>query len=170
MDDPIESVDPLDTERFMGAWYVIAHIPPFLTDDAYNAVERYRLNEDGNVDVLYTYNEGGFDGELKTLEPTGFPDSGDAEGTWGMRFVWPLKADYRIAYVDADYTSTIVARNKRDYVWVMARTPRIEDGVYQDLLRRVEALGYDLSKVRKVPQQPLDQRETPPVAKAFDNR
>lgn len=170
MKDPIESVDPLDTKRFMGTWYVIAHIPPFLTNEAYNAVERYRLEDDGTVDVLYTYNDGGFDGKLKTMTPTGYPDSGDADGTWGMRFVWPLKSDYRIAYIDADYTRTIVARNKRDYVWIMARTPELEDRVYSEMVRRVEALGYDVDKLRKVPQQPLNERTTPEVARDFENR
>jgi len=52
---PLQAVNSIDTERFMGIWYVIAHIPPFFTDDAYNSVERYRLTDDGKVDVLFTY-------------------------------------------------------------------------------------------------------------------
>ena len=41
----------------------------------------------------------------------------------------------------------------------MARSPRIDDTVYQDLVRRVDQLGYDVSQLRKVPQQPLDRRD-----------
>ena len=48
-DNPIRSADFVDLERFMGDWYVIANIPTFLERDAYNAVERYELDEDGNI-------------------------------------------------------------------------------------------------------------------------
>jgi len=70
-----------------------------------------------------------------------------------MQFVWPVKADYRIVHVAPDYSTTIVGRRKRDYVWIMARTPRIDDAVYGDLVRMVAELGYDVGKIRKVPQE-----------------
>jgi len=163
----LDSVDRVDTKKFMGAWYVIAHIPTFLTNDAYNAVERYRLTRDDTVDVLFTYNEGSFDGELKTMTPTGFPNEGNADGTWGMRFIWPFKADYRITYLDDAYTETIIGRNKRDYVWIMARTPHLQNAEYQALVNRVEVMGYSIGDLRKVPQQKLDERTVPEVAKTF---
>lgn len=163
----LDSVDHVDTKRFMGAWFVLAHIPPFFTADAFNSVERYQLKEDGTVDVLFTHNEGGFEGELKTVTPTGFPDQSDDDGIWTMRFFWPFKHDYRIAYLNADYSHTIIARNARDYVWIMAGTPSISDQEYDDLVNRVAAMGYDISKLRKVPQQPLDQRSTPETAEEF---
>jgi apolipoprotein D and lipocalin family protein len=70
-----------------------------------------------------------------------------------MRFVWPIKADYRIVYLTDDYSQTIVARNKRDYVWIMARTPTIDEADYNKMTRMIEDMGYDLSKLRRVPQQ-----------------
>ena len=70
-----------------------------------------------------------------------------------MRFVWPIKADYRILYVSPDYQRTVIGRDKRDYAWIMARTPSISDGDYAALLAMLRARGYDSSKVRKVPQQ-----------------
>jgi len=70
-----------------------------------------------------------------------------------MQFIWPFKSEYIIAYLDKDYTSTIIARNARDYVWIMARTPVITDSHYQELTTAVANLGYDESKLRKVPQQ-----------------
>ena len=72
---------------------------------------------------------------------------------WGMQFVWPIKADYRIVYLDAGYTQTVIAREQRDYVWIMARTPVITEADYRRLLDRVAAQGYDINKVRRVPQQ-----------------
>ena len=77
----------------------------------------------------------------------------DTNARWGMRFVWPIKADYRIVYLDEDYSRTIIGRQKRDFVWVMAREPDISESDYAKLLDVVESLGYDVSKVERVPQQ-----------------
>jgi apolipoprotein D and lipocalin family protein len=155
----LKAIKHVDLDRFMGAWYVIAHIPPFLTRNAYNAVERYSLDEDGRVQVVFTYRDGGFDGDQKTLTPTGFPDQGDADGEWGMRLIWPFKADYRIVHLDDQYSETIVGRNKRDYVWIMARSPSMDATRYGKLVDKVGEMGYDTSKLREVPQQPLDERD-----------
>ena len=85
--------------------------------------------------------------------PRGFVLDTSTNAVWGMRFVWPIKADYRITYLADDYTQTIISRQKRDYVWIMARTPVIAEADYQRLLNIVAAQGYDINKVRRVPQQ-----------------
>jgi rhodanese-related sulfurtransferase len=71
-----------------------------------------------------------------------------------MQFIWPIKAEFVISYLDADYTETIIARSARDYVWIMARTPIIDDARYAALVKRVADMGYDTSKLVKVPQTP----------------
>ncbi len=150
---PVETVDYVDIERFMGDWYVIASIPTFIETEAYNAVESYRLDEDGTVATTFTFRKGGFDGELKRYEPRGFVSDDPSNAIWGMQFIWPIKADYRIAFLDGDYTQTVIARNKRDYVWIMARTPEIPDEDYERLVSLIDEIGYDVSQLRKVPQQ-----------------
>jgi apolipoprotein D and lipocalin family protein len=154
---PIRTADHVDLQRFMGDWYVIAHIPVFLESDAYNAVESYRLLDDGRIATTFSFNDGGFDGKRKTYNPTGFVIDSESNAVWGMRFIWPIKADYRIVYIDADYRHTIIGRNKRDYVWVMARSPQIPVRDMAQLRKIIAAQGYDTSKLRSVPQQwPLD--------------
>ncbi len=150
---PIETVDHVDLERFMGDWYVIASIPTFLERDAYNAVESYELNDDGTVATTFTFRQGGFDGELKTYRPTGFVTDPDSNTVWGMQFLWPFKAEYRIVYLEENYGVTVIGRTKRDYVWVMARTPSISDQRYRRATERIEALGYDAAKLERVPQR-----------------
>ncbi len=70
-----------------------------------------------------------------------------------MQFVWPIKADYRIIFLDESYSQTVVGRSARDYVWLMARTPEISELDYQRFLTLIAAEGYQRSKVRKVPQR-----------------
>ena len=68
---------------------------------------------------------------------------------WGMQFVWPIKADYRIVYLDDNYQQTIIGRNSRDYVWIMARTPSISEQDYTKLVGVVKSLGYELDALQK---------------------
>jgi len=150
---PLPQAAHVDLERFMQDWYVIASIPTFLERDAYNAVETYRLAPDGSIETTFSFREGGFDGPRKVYRPRGFVRDTATNATWGMQFVWPIKADYRVVYVSEDYRSTIIGRQKRDYVWIMSSTPQIPPEDYQDLVQRVAEAGYDTSLLRRVPQR-----------------
>lgn len=146
----------VDIQQMMGPWYVIANIPPDKTKNAYNALECYKRVAPGEIATTFTYLEGGFDGERHTAKPTGYIVEGTGNAIWGMQFFWPIKMQYVLTYVSNDYTTAIVARSDRDYAWILARTPKIPASIYTDLVDRVAALGYDMSQLRKVPQQPRD--------------
>ena len=150
---PIQTVDAVDLERFMGDWYVIANIPTFIEKDAYNAIESYRLDDDGTVLTTFTYNKGAYDGIVKKYTPKGFIRDKRSNAVWAMQFIWPIKMEYRIIYLTPDYSQTVIGRTKRDYVWIMARTPSIPDTDYDKILKFIENQGYDISQVQKVPQQ-----------------
>ncbi|MEJ2172273.1 MAG: lipocalin family protein [Woeseiaceae bacterium] len=149
----MQTVAKVDIERFMGRWYVIANIPTFLEKGAHNAVETYTLDSDGSIATNFTYRKDSFEGKLKEYNPRGFIRDTESNALWGMRFVWPFKGDYRIVYLDEGYTQTIIGRQKRDYVWIMARTPEISGQDYDRLIEFVASIGYDVSKVQKVPQR-----------------
>ena len=150
---PMPPVAHVDVSRFMGDWYVIASIPSYPERDAFNAIESYRLLPDGRIQTTFRYRKGSFDSKLKTMHPVGTVQADTGNAIWGMQFIWPIKAEYVIAYLDPDYQTVVVGRSKRDYVWIMARTPAISDAAYEQLVQRVIALGYDVGKLRKVPQR-----------------
>jgi apolipoprotein D and lipocalin family protein len=150
---PIQTVDDVDLERFMGSWFVIASIPTFFEKDGYNGVETYRLDEDGHVETTFSFNKGGFDGPVKTYRPRGFIRDTQSNAVWGMQFVWPFTAEYRIIYLNDTYTQTVIGRTKRDYVWIMARDPSIPLDDYSRILQFLRVQGYDTDRIRKVPQK-----------------
>jgi apolipoprotein D and lipocalin family protein len=150
---PIKTVERVELERFMGNWYVIANIPTFVETAAYNAVESYVLNDDGTISTTFTFNKGAFDGPIKTYKPKAFVRDETSNAVWGMQFIWPFKAEYRIVYLDDAYSITVIGRTKRDYVWIMARTPSIDEVDFQRVIAFVEAQGYDRAKIQRVPQQ-----------------
>ena len=144
---PMRTPATVDLERFMGKWYVIASIPTFFERNAVNPLEHYRLNDDGTVAITFTFNDGGPAGKEKTLTMKGFPSS--KPGIWSVQMLWPIKADYRIVYLDDNYQQTIIGRNNRDYVWIMARSSTIPEADYIALLAKINSLGYDIDSVQK---------------------
>jgi len=149
---PLATVDHVELERFMGDWYVIANIPTFMEKGAHNAVESYRLDDDGSIATTFTFRADAFDGPPKEYHPRGFVRNTQTNAEWGMQFVWPVKSEYLITWLSEDYSQTVVARNKRDYVWIMARTPQIPEADYARMVEHIAASGYDTSKLVKVPQ------------------
>lgn len=150
---PLPTVERVDLERFMGEWYVVAHVPAGAEREAYNGVESYRLREDGRIATTYAFREGGFDGPLEVLEPVGRVRDRETNATWGMRFFWFYEAEYLIAWLDENYQETIVARTARDYAWIMTRDPDPSEERLAALEQELAAMGYDLSKLRRVPQR-----------------
>ncbi|GLQ45957.1 outer membrane lipoprotein [Dyella lipolytica] len=150
---PIQPVSHVDLTRFMGSWYVIATIPTRFEKNAYNAVETYTLQSDGNVYTAFRFNNGSFSAPEKKIHSLGIVKANTGNAVWGVQLFWPLRAQYIVAYLSQDYSETIVARDARDYTWIMARTPNVSPHDYVILINKVKALGYDISKIRNVPQQ-----------------
>jgi len=148
---PIYTVDKVDLNRFMGDWYVIASIPTFIEKDAFNALESYRLEDDGTVATTFRFNKGRLDGPLKEYHPRGFIRDKKSNAVWGMQFIWPFKAEYRIIYLSKDYSQTVIGRTKRDYVWIMARTNTIPNIDYERITKFLQDQEYNISDIRKVP-------------------
>jgi apolipoprotein D and lipocalin family protein len=149
---PMKSVEYVDIDRYMGDWYVIANIPTFVETGAHNAIESYALNADGSIATTFSFNDESFEGERKKYQPTGFIIDRHSNAVWGMQFIWPFKADYRIVYLNEDYSVTVIAREARDYVWIMSRSPVIEDAEYTRLVDLIAALGYKRAEIQRVPQ------------------
>jgi len=149
----MDRVSRVDLKRFMGDWHVIANIPTFVEKGAYNPVESYALNDDGSIATTLTFHKDAFDGPVQTYHPTGFVRDTTTNALWGMQFIWPFKADYRIVWLEPDYSITVIARAKRDYLWIMARAPEIPDEKYDEILSFIGKLGYDTRLIEKEPQR-----------------
>ena len=149
---PTATVKQVDVARYMGPWYVIASIPTYPEKKAFNAIESYEQNPDGTIKTTFTFHKGAFDGPLKTMHPTGFIQD-PSNAVWGMRVFWPVKAEYRISYLDRDYSEVLITRTARDYLWIMARKPQLGEADYRKLVDMAGKMGYDTAKIEKVPQR-----------------
>ena len=156
----MQTVDDVDLDRFMGDWHVIASIPTIFDKHAVDPIETYSRNADGTIQTTYSFRTKtiGSDaatnpssaktaldiGPRKEQTAKGYIRNQQTNAVWGMQFFWPIRADYRIVYLDDDYQYTIIARNKKDFAWIMSRNTNISSQKRQELFAFVTSLGYQL--------------------------
>ena len=139
-------VQPFDGEKYMGKWYEIARLDHRFERGLTNVTAEYSLNEDGTINVT---NRGTDAEKNKQQEVTGkarFVDGAD-KGQLKVSFFGPFYSGYNVIALDEDYRYSLVTGNDRDYLWLLAREPRIPEEVRSDYLEKANALGYDIGKL-----------------------
>jgi apolipoprotein D and lipocalin family protein len=147
-------VAELDVDRFMGDWFVVAHLPTRAERKAYDAVESYRRREDGKIDIRFTFREGSFDGERRELSMLGWVHDERSGAEWRVRPFWPLRLDYLVLHVSEDYGATVIGHPSRDYAWIMTREPAPDAAQYAALVAVLAEQGYPVEQLRVIPQSP----------------
>lgn len=101
---------------------------------------------------MFEFRKKSFDGELelKNTEATVVENTNNAE--WKVRLIWPIKGQYVIPHLEADYSAAIIGRDKRDHVWILSRTPTLSEARMAEYRGRITSMGYDLGKFELFPQ------------------
>jgi apolipoprotein D and lipocalin family protein len=151
-DVPVPRVQHVDLQRYAGPWFIIGSIPLSLEKGAHNPVETYTPEADGTIKTVFQFRKDAFDGELETknTEATVVPQSNNAE--WEVKLFWVIKGQYVITHLEPDYSAAIIARDKRDHVWILSRTPTLSASRMADYRERIIKLGYDFTKFEAFPQ------------------
>lgn len=143
---------PLDLDRYMGHWYVIARVPSPVERGHAASVNEYRRTGEDGIQVLYHYREG-LDGEprVMTLRASARADSGYRRWrTWYYRII-PTRSE--VLEVATDYSWALVGQGGRA-AWILARDPGMDRATYRALQERLAAHGYDTDRMRRVVHQP----------------
>lgn len=145
---PLETVDGVDLQRFMGTWYVHAYTPLLVDRDAVNPVEHYYLQENGKIATTYQFRRESVDAKLRTYTPTGTVYDQESTAEWRMQFIWPFKAPYLIIGLEDDYRATVIAHPNRKYFWVMSRNPSMRETDLHRHLEQLRELGFDMDRLQ----------------------
>ena len=150
---PLSTV-PVDLPRYMGRWYVIANIPYFAERDFVGSRAEWKRRADGRIDDAFVGKKGGFDGPEKRYQFVDTVKEGSGGGAWRVRLFWPIYVSQLTLYVDPDYRYTLIGYPDKSLGWIFSREPDMDDATYHALLARFDAMGYDTSQFRRVPQKP----------------
>lgn len=157
---PLRTVGHLDLVRYMGDWRVIANIPYFAEKGCVDSIETYALRADGQIDNWFTFRKKSFDAPQKKITAKAWVHDPKTNAEWRVRFFGVLTVPYLVLDLDPQYRWTVVGHPSRNYGWIMARTKTLPDATYREILKRLEAQGYDPSRFVKVPQIPPQAADT----------
>ncbi len=149
---PLNVVDSVDLQRYLGKWYEIASYPAWFQKGCTGSTAEYILMSGGKIRVVNRCRKERLDGPLK--ESKGKAEVVDAKTNAKLKvwFFWPFKGNYWIIELDDDYRWAVVGEPKRKYLWILSRTATMEDSVYRDILSRLPPKGYDLDRLQRTPQ------------------
>ena len=141
------TVKSVDLDRYLGSWYEIAKFDHSFERGLDYAMARYTLRDDGKIDVL---NTGIKDGRAKDAK--GIAKTTDVPGLLRVSFFGPFFSDYRIMMLDEDYQYVLVGGSTDKYLWILSRTPVLDDATKSLILAEADRRGYDTSKLIWVKQ------------------
>ena len=155
---PVNTIAALDVPRYMGTWYEIAKFPNrFQAKCVANTRARYLAQTDGSVQVLNSCvtADGSTIDALGLAKQIGSATSPKLEVRFApawlgwLPMVW---GDYWVIDLDANYQLAAVSDAKREYLWVLSRTPQVNTKAYDTLLQRLQAQHFDVRKLEQTPQ------------------
>ena len=150
MSHDIPTVSNFNLTQYLGTWYEIARLPmQHQPEDSTDISAVYSLNENGNVRVQNRC----LDADGKLDESIGEATIVDAENgklevsflPEGLRWVPFTKGDYWVLKLDGNYQTALVGEPNMKYLWLLHRTPTIDETTKQQYLAYAESLGYHLS-------------------------
>ena len=149
---PLKTVDQVDLQRYVGRWYEIARFRHRFQEGCVGSRATYTLRDDGRINVVNECYENSFSGKLRSAKGKAWVVDKETNARLKVSFFWPFAGDYWIIDLGKDYEYAVVGHPGRKYLWILSRTPSMDRNLYEDILARLEAQGYDTSKLIQSPQ------------------
>lgn len=149
---PLKVVSFVELDRYLGKWYEISSYPAWFAEDCTATTAEYTLLSDGKIQVLNRCRKGSLDGPPDESKGTAEIADTGTNAKLKVTFFWPFKGDYWIIDLDPDYRWAVVGEPSRKYLWILSRTPTMDEGLYQDIVSRLPEKGYDPSKLKRMKQ------------------
>ncbi|WP_216272187.1 lipocalin family protein [Polynucleobacter sp. AM-25C3] len=158
-DQAVKTIATLDVSRYLGTWYEIAKFPNWFQKKCVgNTKAVYTAKADGNLRVLNSCKTSS--GEISEAEGLARQIGGKDSPKLEVRFApeWlsflPLVwGDYWVIDLDPQYQVAAVSDPKREYLWVLSRTPQLDPKAYEDLLQRLKQQQFDIQKLELTAQK-----------------
>lgn len=147
------TVPTLDIDRYLGQWYEIARYDHSFERGLVGCMANYSLREDGLIRVLNTGYKGSLDGRYKESEGKARRPDDSQPGKLQVAFFLNFWGDYYVLELDENYQYVLVGSRTSKYLWILSRTPQMNQKDLDFLLARAEERGYDISRLIWVEQK-----------------
>jgi len=146
----LEVVPHVQLEKYLGKWYEIAHLPAKFQEGCNETTATYTLSKDGSISVL---NQATKNGKMKQAKGKAKVVDKNSNAKLKVTFFWPFYGDYWIIKLGNDYDYSVVGTPNRKYLWILSRTPQMDNKLYSQLIEYVNSKGFDVNKLIKTLQK-----------------
>ena len=148
----LQTVPSVDLKKYAGKWFEIASYPQRFQKGCHGTTAEYTWSEKGYVIVENRCNKGGLTGKPSSIKGKAFVEKNSGNAKLKVQFFWPFKGKYWIIDLADDYSYAVVSHPNKKYLWILSRTPKIQDATYQQILFRLKEKGFDLTKLQLTEQ------------------
>ena len=140
----LETVAKVELEKYLGKWYEIAHLPAGFQNGCNQTTATYTLLDNGNVSVL---NECLKNGKYKKAKGTAKVVDKLTGAKLKVTFFWPFYGDYWIIKLGENYDYAVVGTPNRKYLWILSRTPEMDQRLYSELIGFAKFKGFNTNNL-----------------------
>lgn len=150
---PLAVVDNVEIDKYLGRWYEIARLPNSFEEGCFCITADYSLIDSTTLKVVNGCREDSPNGELNEANGKAFVVPNTNNAKLKVQFFWPFKGDYWILELDKEnYEYVLVGNPSREYLWILARTPELNNEIYNMLTGKAKEKGFDITKLIKPDQ------------------
>lgn len=150
---PLETVNSVDLNRYVGKWFEIARYPNNFQKGCVGSMATYTLRDDGKINVVNECHDTSFSGKLRSAKGKAWSVDTDTNARLKVSFFWPFAGDYWIIDLGQDYEYAVIGHPQRKYLWILSRSPEMDNNVYQSILKRLQQQEYDTTKLIRTEHQ-----------------
>lgn len=144
----LQTVPFVDLKKYCGKWYEIASYPQWFQKGCYCTTAEYTLSNKGFVIVENRCNKDSVNGKQSYIKGKAFIEKDSGNAKLKVQFFWPFTGKYWIIDLADDYSFAVVSHPNKKYLWILSRTPKLDDVIYQQILSRLKEKGFDLLKLK----------------------
>ncbi len=148
----VKTVPYVDLNRYAGKWYEIASYPNFFQKGCTCTTAEYTLTNKDYMLVENRCNKGSKNGKESYKKAKAYVDDNSGNAKLNIQFIWPITGKYWIIDLADDYSYAVVSHPKKKYLWILSRTPSMNDITYGLIKSRLIEKGFDLGDLQKTIQ------------------
>jgi len=144
---PLQVVPYVDLSRYIGMWYEIARYPNKFQRGCAESKATYAMRNDGKISVLNECYEASDKTRLRSAKGKAWVVDAKTNAKLKVSFFWPFSGDYWIIDLGRDYDYAVIGHPERKFLWILSRTPEMDESVYKGILGRLNEQHYDISRL-----------------------
>ncbi|MBN2892317.1 MAG: lipocalin family protein [Bacteroidales bacterium] len=149
----VKTVEKVELEKYLGTWYEIARFDHSFERDLVGVTATYSLRDDGKITVLNQGYKNTLDGKHSTAKGKAKIPNPKETAKLKVSFFLFFYGDYFILELGENYEYALIGSSSPKYLWILSRTPQMDEETYQMLVDNAQNRGYDVSKLIKVEQK-----------------